>query len=597
MFNRLIDHISRHRFAIALLTVGILTVIFHVGTFFGLDSDFQGHALRSRLVFLGQNPYVDFFDHKPPLYYFILLPGNLLGAHLVSFFVVHLFYLIILGLLLFYYGWKNFSKDSFAFGFITFFIFMFLTAVQFLRYGNLNGGIIYPVVIFNLLVFIKTFELLSNKNIEIRMWPKKIVFIGFLSGCSFLTRFNITPVLLVAAGFLFLLFIRRFTLGNIIKLGMVYSISFLLPLIVFWLIYQPPLDIIYNQLIVYNYFYSHSEQISSLFFAAIVTIIGFIKYSILPILTCLTGLTIYIVHYGRNTKRITGSVMFLMLIGLPFLLSYESQNPVVFGRYSTNFMVLITAYVTVMVVSLFLTIFSVKTMGFNSRSKIDQRQPSSIYIIFLLIYLTFELLSVVPQKIGMKNYPFFPSFIPITLLSSISLSYISLFFRHPKRIHYVFATSICTLVLIVFFGKVFLYREYFSSRLEWPEKEIVKRIESLIQEQDDLFTIDYCPYIYLETNTIPPIDRFWYYYPKWSIYGTKPNVEEILLSKLVDNPPKLLITYSHNNSNNKPRNYPYPYQLDELLLDYKIIGNYKISYGNQTLVLYLREETVERLDE
>ena len=598
MFGSLINIISRRRVAFALFTVVILTVIFHAGTIFGLDSDFQGYALRSRLVFLGQTPYVDFFDHKPPLYYFILLPGNLLGGHLLSFFVIHLLYLSFLSILLFHYGRRIASGNNMMAGFIVVLLFLYLTAVQFFCGNNLNGGIVYPVIIFNLLVFFKTYKFLLNENSEFKTQTKQIVVIGLLSGCSFLTRFSSTPALLVSSAFLFLLLFKQVSLPRIIKLGVVYSVAFVVPTILFLLIYWPPLDILYDQLIKYNYFYSHSNELGSFIKGPAFTLLGFMKYSVLPIFICLTGFSVCFVKKELRISIpklgiIAGIITFILAIGLLALLNHQSQYPEFFGRYSMKVMTVIIFYFLIVILSFVATVFSKKIQYIIAGSRTKKRPTSYLLICFLLIYLTFELLSVLLQKTGMKGYPFFPTFIPITFLALISISHLSSLFRYPRRIFRTFSVVLSLFVLFAFIGTVYSNTDYIITRVQWPEKKLIEKVKSLVQKPDDLFTIDYCPYIYLETNTIPPIERFWYYEPKWSMYGTKPHLKEEFLSKLIDKSPRVLLTYRPSLNDSRPSIFKYPCELNNLLQCYEKEGVYRMSYGDIKAQLYLRKDIVE----
>ena len=54
--------------------------------------------------------------------------------------------------------------------------------------------------------------------------------------------------------------------------------------------------------------------------------------------------------------RVSGIVSILLLIGLPFYLGYESKNPVFFGMYSAELMILNTIYVIGLLFSLYLFI-------------------------------------------------------------------------------------------------------------------------------------------------------------------------------------------------------------------------------------------------
>ena len=61
-------------------------------------------------------------------------------------------------------------------------------------------------------------------------------------------------------------------------------------------------------------------------------------------------------------RRISGTISILMIIGLPFYLGYESNNPVFFGKYSPVLMIIISFYVIMM-------LFSIGLYIHNSRKK------------------------------------------------------------------------------------------------------------------------------------------------------------------------------------------------------------------------------------
>jgi uncharacterized protein involved in exopolysaccharide biosynthesis len=59
-------------------------------------------------------------------------------------------------------------------------------------------------------------------------------------------------------------------------------------------------------------------------------------------------------------RRVSGIVSFLLLIGLPFYLGYESKNPVFFGMYSAKLMLVNTVYVAMLLSSITLFIYLTK---------------------------------------------------------------------------------------------------------------------------------------------------------------------------------------------------------------------------------------------
>jgi uncharacterized protein involved in exopolysaccharide biosynthesis len=59
-------------------------------------------------------------------------------------------------------------------------------------------------------------------------------------------------------------------------------------------------------------------------------------------------------------RRVSGIVSFLLLIGLPFYIGYESKNPIFFGMYSKKLMLMNTVYVFVLFSSITLFIYLTK---------------------------------------------------------------------------------------------------------------------------------------------------------------------------------------------------------------------------------------------
>jgi len=57
-------------------------------------------------------------------------------------------------------------------------------------------------------------------------------------------------------------------------------------------------------------------------------------------------------------RRVSGIVSLLLLIGLPLYLGHESTNPIIFGKYSTIFMLIITVYIITLISSIGLFIYN-----------------------------------------------------------------------------------------------------------------------------------------------------------------------------------------------------------------------------------------------
>ena len=57
-------------------------------------------------------------------------------------------------------------------------------------------------------------------------------------------------------------------------------------------------------------------------------------------------------------RRITGSLSILLIICLPYYVGYESSEPIFFNRYSRNVMIVNTLYISTLILSFFLFIYS-----------------------------------------------------------------------------------------------------------------------------------------------------------------------------------------------------------------------------------------------
>ena len=240
---------------IALIGILILTGLLHLGTFCGLDTDFQAYSLYSTLIYNGHTPYVDFFTHKPPLYFYLLLPGNLLGGRLISFFWVHLAYVSLLNCLLFYYATTLTEKFSLFRGFCAWLLFNMITVARFFAYGNLNGSIVYVSLGFSLLAF---FLLLKVRKCEERYhcFLRSAFLAGIFSSLSFLTRFGLAPNFVLLAVLCHLVFAQRVSWKGVVSLIISYGTGRIIPIVIMLAVLGFPIKESYEQLIEFNFLYS-----------------------------------------------------------------------------------------------------------------------------------------------------------------------------------------------------------------------------------------------------------------------------------------------------------------------------------------------------
>jgi len=63
-------------------------------------------------------------------------------------------------------------------------------------------------------------------------------------------------------------------------------------------------------------------------------------------------------------RRISGAVAFLLIIGLPYYLGHKSSNPVYFGMYSFNFLLINIIYILVLITAVCFFIYSTKKRNY-----------------------------------------------------------------------------------------------------------------------------------------------------------------------------------------------------------------------------------------
>jgi hypothetical protein len=475
---------------LTIIFIFLATIIIHIPTFAGLDTDFQTYSFASKMIFNGFIPYVDFFaDNKPPLYYLLLLPGNFIGGKLISFFVVHLVIVGVIGVLIYYVGAKMTERNEPQIGWCSWGLFQLLTAIQFMDYGNLNGSIVYAVILFELIsIFI--FVRIIN-HIKTSWNFHNILFLGILAGLAFFTRMSVTIIFLYILLQLFKMLSESNTIINSLKSLSFFCIGFIIPILIGIDSLSLKFDELIKYTMSYNYSYAGNFGLKRILSDFIETSIGLAmhtrpliiyallfslyvlyrgggnfyfgsrlfskKYLICLLITLLSSQVIsFFIQYDYylflailllivaaplmffiNEPKYQLALIIILTMSLLFSLSWtwRSQNPTFFDLYSYRagvgiffiFGLLIEAVITYKIKN------NKKQLNkyFVPRIVSSETIPHVIY--FLVAYFSVEFLQIILFGTGAKQYPFFMTFVPLCLISGFFVVRLSKYLHIPTN--------------------------------------------------------------------------------------------------------------------------------------------------------------------
>jgi hypothetical protein len=180
------------------LLFSLIFILISIPTIYGYDSDFAFYVTSANMLAYGMEMYNEVYDHKPPLYHYILVFGaylnNILNTKLLGFFVVHftilgLFYIANLKLLKeaaasIKLKW-SINFDILLFSFLT----LGLLIVPGLSYGNLNGGIVYFATLFEIIAITRVLNLLNTKSF-LSIKNKDLIALAFFCSAALLARIH-----------------------------------------------------------------------------------------------------------------------------------------------------------------------------------------------------------------------------------------------------------------------------------------------------------------------------------------------------------------------------------------------------------------------
>ncbi len=602
------------------LFVFSITIIFHLATFAGLDTDLQAYSLYSKLVFNGQIPYLDFFTHKPLLYFLMLRPGNWLGGYLISFFLVHLVIVGLAGLIIYRYASRISPSAGIHIGLWSWALFSLLTVVQFLGYGNLNGCIIYPVLAINLIAFQQILVIHENARAQEPLASSRVFLVGLLTGAAFAIRLSLSVSLIFAILLVYFLATRLITWRAFIKTSAIYLVGFAVPTFLTFMLTGGPSRAMYEDLIVFNRLYANASSSASALVSIIknfaILIFGLLKHATFLLPFVLIPILVFLIEWKRYLTRKNIAILTVVLtILIPVLLIGKSNDPTILGLYSTRKFAVILLYMMVWLAALGSAIFYRPLAAFLPRitGKIANLKFPQMY--WLFIYLLAEILMATLQGKGEKNYILFPVFVPLVILAAFFIERIMGQFTQYSNsdflsIHYRKLVS-AGLIYLLALGYVFSYiinSEKISqvdplgqmgnliSHLgqgdltalgqdnSWPEQDLIEAIKLHAPGSTDLFTLDFAAYLYLETGKLPPISRNFYEKQFWTFFGTIPEREQELLDELMTKNPRVITTKKDQ----------VPEAARDLLSRYQKVGTYPTSYYGATevdLYVLIGEET------
>ncbi len=598
----------------------IITVLLHLPTLAGYDYDFQAYSLYSRLVYSGMVPYLDFFTHKPPLYFLMLLPGNWLGGHLISFFLVHLIIVGLAGLVIYRYASRLSSPAEAHIGLWAWALFLLLTVAQFMGYGNLNASIIYPVLVLNLIAFQQTLVIHKDTLARESLAGSRVFLVGLLTGAAFAIRLSLSVSLVFAILLIYLLATRLITWRSFIKSGAIYLVGFAIPVFLTLMLIGGPSRAMYEDLILFNKLYANTSRSASLVVSIVKNfaflIFGLLKHAHILLPFALLPILVFLIEWKRYLNRRNVALLAAVLtILLPLLLIGKSGDPTILGLYSLRKFTIILLYLIVWLAALGSVLFYRPLAAFLPRvtDKIANLKFPQMY--WLFFYLLAEILMVTLQGKGDRQYIVFPVFVPLVILTAFFIE--NIMAQLTRYLHSDFLSAhyrrlvsagLFGLLAVGYLFSYSIHSEKISqvnplgqmgnliSRLSsgdlatlgqdytWQDQQLIEAIKFHAPGSTDLFTLDFIGYLYLETDKLPPIRHNFYAKLYWTYFDARPEREQELWDELKTINPRVVVIPLRVQKKGYVPEAHVPEAARDLLSRYRKLGTYPTSYGGATEV-------------
>jgi hypothetical protein len=474
------------------IAIPFLVLILHLATsprFVSLSPDSGVFAYAGKLVSEGKVPYRDFFDHKPPLIYYLnALAIYLMGASPWSIWWLDVFYLSITGIVLFLVLLKITDSLSAILG-VVIFILTLMTPHYFLG-GNLTEtyGLLPQILVVGAI-----FGYLKSKN---AWW---IFLAGLLTAIASL--FKQTNIALGIGALLTLIFLALLSRqpSRAIKHSLIFIVAILLPWLFISVIWASlgSFHQLWDAVVAYNFIYVKSGfSMTSIFltyqsFMVSIPLMSLMIITIASFCVFLLGIRENFSFYNTmnkadpyRTAAATRELTFLTVYwAIPFEVFFITLSGRNYGHY-------------------FISLF-----------------PS---IIFACCYLFGKLIS----DIGNKS---------IGQIASIG-----------------FITSLLFAWFLPTFNSVHPQRQHLASLLKIGDKslaqnDVVSFIESHSQQNDPVLVWQVRPELNLITGRPAPT-KYIYPLPLFVENGNEPSRFEEFLLELAANPPRLVLIAKNDSA-------------------------------------------------
>ncbi len=480
----------------------IIFILMSIPTIYGYDSDFAFYATCANMLAQGMEMYNEVYDHKPPLYHYILVIGvylniilntKLLGFFIVHFLILGFFYITNLKLL------KEIASSlklkwniNFEILLFSFLVLSFLVLPG-LSYGNLNGGIVYFATIFEIIAITRVLKLINTKSF-LSIKNRDLVILAFFCSAALLTRIHFAAFVSIC---IFILIYRLewvTSIKNLLKFAL-YTFAFF---VLGALILSGNIESFYSALFADNLLYTEEKKadfFSVIYYAA--------KINFFTIILIISSVTMFIFR-SRSIKE-----FFKILIGL-------FSNKAIY----------------------FLLTFA--------------------FFAFFVVFLT------KPGPVIYKYYGFIP---PVAVIGIMIIA------SYSSKKSIIFSSS------LALFLTTSLYVVSFQNIVfkTWNSDVLIHKLDKETLQDETIFTADFNSWLYLMTDTLPPIKAQFLHNLAYQTKEQKLNAFNVALEAK----PKF-ITFSSLPNEGASEVEEFIIVNQELFIkEYKFIGNYITPYHSQ----------------
>lgn len=222
---------------------------------------------------------------------------------------------------------------------------------------------------------------------------------------------------------------------------------------------------------------------------------------------------------------------------------------------------------------------------------LNRGRPFKNKLLFgIFTYFVLEVVTVMLQGQGSKQYPFFPTFIPYALFVTVMLS--SYYFSQKSLVE----KSLRSLPLI-YVGAMLLINVYenqvpLKKIIAWKGEKKLKR--SIFYEKKkkgiSLFTFDFYAMLYIETSTLPPNSIPFNFFERmhWSWVGSNMRLMETSKKKLLGLPPSFITISKRRLDKAKKGEDKDSLFIKALFEKYRFVDSFKTVYSTDLMLFKLK---------